>query len=149
MSDKRLDRELENRNTRKRTQHWTRPETLPSPNPVDGYTFHWVRVATMGQADPTNVSSKLREGWTPCKAADHPEIMLVSIENERFAENVVMGGLMLCKAPVELVEERNDYYGQLANSQMTSVDNNLMRESDPRMPIFNDRKTKVTFGSGN
>jgi len=103
----------------------------------------------MGQADPTNVSSKLREGWTPCKAADHPEIMLVSIENERFAENVVMGGLMLCKAPVELVEERNDYYGQLANSQMTSVDNNLMRESDPRMPIFNDRKTKVTFGSGN
>ena len=73
---------------------------------------------------------------------------MVTIENERFADNVVIGGLMLCKAPTELVEERNDYYTTQTRSQMNAVDNNLMRENDPRMPLFNDRKTKVTFGNG-
>jgi len=105
-------------------------------------------VSTQGQVDATNVSSKIREGWEPVKASDHPEITMVSVENERFKDNVVIGGLMLCKAPIEMVEERNDYYNQQAKSQMESVDNNLMRENDPRMPLFNERKTKVTFGKG-
>ncbi len=73
---------------------------------------------------------------------------MVAIEQDGFKDNVVIGGLMLCKAPVELVEERNEYYSGQAKAQMNSVDNNLMRESDPRMPIFNDRKTNVTFGKG-
>ena len=82
------------------------------------------------------------------KAVDHPEIELVSIENERFKDNVIMGGLMLCRAPVELVQERTEYYQKVTDSQMQSVDNNLMRESDPRMPLFNNRKSEVTFGKG-
>ena len=121
---------------------------LPSPNPESGYEFHWVRVSTQGQVDATNVSSKLREGWEPVKASDHPEITMVTIENERFKDNVVIGGLMLCKAPVELVEERNKYYTDQSTAQMNSVDNNLMRENDPRMPLFNERKSKVSFGNG-
>ena len=59
-----------------------------------------------------------------------------------------MGGLMLCRAPVELVQERTEYYQKVTDSQMQSVDNNLMRESDPRMPLFNNRKSEVTFGKG-
>jgi len=82
------------------------------------------------------------------KASDHPEITMVTVENERFADNVVIGGLMLCKAPVELVEDRTDYFNQQSKAQMQSVDNNFMRENDPRMPLFSERKTKVTFGSG-
>jgi len=82
------------------------------------------------------------------KAADHPEITMVTIENDRFKDNVVIGGLMLCKAPKELVEERTDYYSGQTKAQIESVDNNLMRENDPRMPLFHERKTKVTFGSG-
>ncbi len=121
---------------------------LPSPNPEPGYGFRWIRVSSLGNTDATNVSSKLREGWEPVKASDHPEITLVTIENDRFKDNIVIGGLMLCKAPEELVEERNDYYKTQTRSQMQSVDNNLMRENDPRMPLFNDRKTKVTFGNG-
>ena len=101
-----------------------------------------------GQVDAMNVSSKIREGWEPVKASDHPEITLVSVENERFKDNVVVGGLMLCKAPQEMVDERNDYYRQQSTAQIKSVDNNLMRENDPRMPLFNDRKSKVTFGKG-
>ena len=74
---------------------------------------------------------------------------MVTVEQERFKDNVVIGGLMLCKAPEELVDERNAYFSKQADAQIQSVDNNLMRENDPRMPLFNDRKTKVTFGKGN
>jgi hypothetical protein len=148
MVDNRIDRELEKRERTPRKQAWRRPELLPSPNPEPGYTFHWVRVSTRGQADAINVSSKLREGWEPVRAVDHPEIFLSSIENERFKDNVVVGGLLLCKAPVELVRERNEYYNNQTKSQMIAVDNNLMRENDPRMPLFSERKTTVTFGKG-
>ena len=148
MAENRIKRDLETREQTTRKRSWQRPELLPSPEPEDGYKFHWVRVSTQGQVDAMNVSSKIREGWEPVKASDHPEITMVSVENERFKDNVVIGGLMLCKAPVEMVEERNDYYNQQARSQMESVDNYLMRENDPRMPLFNERKTKVTFGKG-
>jgi hypothetical protein len=148
MATNRIDRELETQEKTIRKKAWTRPEVLPSPNPEPGYEFHWVRISTQGQVDATNVSSKLREGWEPCKAQDHPEITMVTVENERFAENVVIGGLMLCKAPAELVEERSSHYQQQTDAQMHSVDNSLMRENDPRMPLFNNRQTKVTFGNG-
>ena len=148
MAENRLNRELNTREKETRKRSWRRPETLPAPEPQDGWGFKWVRVATRGNADPTNVTSKLRQGWEPCKASDHPEIEMATVENERFKDNIVIGGLMLCKAPQELVDERNGYYQEQSNSQMRSVDNNLMRESDPRMPIFNDRRSKVTFGKG-
>jgi hypothetical protein len=148
MAQNRIDRELKTQEKTTRKKAWTRPEVLPSPNPEPGYEFHWVRISTQGQVDATNVSSKLREGWEPCKAQDHPEITMVTVENERFAENVVIGGLMLCKAPSELIEERSSHYQQQTDAQMHSVDNSLMRENDPRMPLFNNRQTKVTFGNG-
>ena len=148
MAENRINRELDTRERKVRKKAWTRPEVLPSPNPEPGYDFHWVRVSTQGQVDATNVSSKLREGWEPVKATDHPEITIVAIEQERFKDNIVICGLMLCKAPKEMIEERNAYYNDQAQAQMTSVDNSLMRENDPRMPLFNERKTKVTFGKG-
>ena len=148
MSQNRQNRELETRETTVRKKSWVRPEVLPTPNPEEGYRFHWVRISTRGEADPMNVSGKLREGWEPVKASDHPEIFLAGIESDRFKDNIVVGGLLLCKAPVEMVEERNDFYTQQAEAQIRSVDNNFMRENDPRMPLFNERKTKVTFGKG-
>lgn len=148
MSQNRTNRDLETREVTARKKSWTRPEVLPTPNPEEGYKFHWVRISTRGEADPMNVSGKLREGWEPVRASDHPEIFLAGVESDRFKDNIVVGGLLLCKAPIEMVEERNDYYTQQAEAQIRSVDNNFMRENDPRMPLFNDRKTKVTFGRG-
>mgnify|MGYP003646673973 CR=1 FL=1 len=148
MVENRLDRELETRERKTRKKAWQRPEVLPSPTPEPGYVFHWVRVSTQGQIDPTNVSSKLREGWEPVKAVDHPEITIVTIEQEKFKDNVVIGGLLLCKAPTEMVEDRTEHFTEQASNQIKSVDNNLMRENDPRMPLFNERKSKVTFGKG-
>ena len=148
MADNRTNREHTTREKDRRLRTWQHPEVLPSPDPQRGYRYHCVRVSTQGQLDATNVSSKLREGWEPVKASDHPEITMVSVEQDRFKDNVVIGGLLLCKAPEELVDERSDYYNQQARSQMESVDNNLMRENDPRMPLFNERKTRVSFGNG-
>ena len=149
MAANRLDRELQTREKTVRKKAWSRPTVLPDPIPQEGYKFHWVRVSTMGQPDSTNVSSKLREGWEPVRAEDHPEIFSDAVADARFKDNVIVGGLMLCKAPIELVKERTEYYENLTESQMRSVDQGLMRENDPRMPLFNDRKTKVTFGKGN
>ena len=148
MSESREKRDNSTRETVVRKKAWTPPETLPSPNPEEGYTFRWVRVSSLGQVDATNVSAKLREGWEPVRAKDHAEITLVSIEQERFKDNIVIGGLMLCKAPNEMIGERNAYYLNQAKQQMQSVDNNLMRENDPRMPLFNNRKSEVSFGTG-
>lgn len=149
MAENRLNRELQTREKTARKRSWTRPETLPSPLPQDGWNFHWVRISTRGEADAMNFSSKLREGWEPCKAVDHPEIQLMIVENDRYKDNIVIGGLMLCKAPSEMVEDRDEHYQAQTESQMRSVDHSFMRENDPRMPLFNERKTKVTFGKGN
>lgn len=148
MAENRINRELETREKTVRRRAWQRPEVLPSPNPEPGYEFRWIRVSTRGQVDATNVSSKLQEGWEPVRAADHPEITVISVGNDKFADNIVIGGLMLCKTPTELVEDRNEWFANQSRAQMQSVDNNFMRENDPRMPLFNERKTKVTFGRG-
>jgi hypothetical protein len=148
MSTNRTNRELETRETEVRKKSWVRPEVLPSPHPEPGYKFRWIRISTRGEADPMNVSSMLRQMWEPVKAADHPEIFLANVESDRFKDNIVIGGLMLCKAPEEAVDERNDFYLNQAEAQIRSVDQNFMRENDPRMPLFNERKTKVSFGRG-
>ena len=94
MSKQRQNREFETREKTIRKQAWKRPTVLPDPTPQAGYTFHWVRVSTMGQPDSTNVSSKLREGWEPVRAEDHPEIFSDAVADARFKDNVIVGGLM-------------------------------------------------------
>ena len=149
LADNRTNRELDTRAKDERPRSWAPPTLLPDPTPEPGYGFRWIRVTTMGQSDPRNVSSKLREGWEPVRASDHPEIsMYIDNDNERYKDNIVVGGLMLCKTPTELVKQRDKFYQDQADAQMRSVDNNLMRESDPRMPIFSERKSSVSFGRG-
>jgi hypothetical protein len=148
MAENKLPREQTTRENRVRERSWKRPGILPNPNPEPGFDFHWVRVSTRGEMDATNVTSKFGEGWEPVKASDHPEIQVFHAENDRFKDAIVIGGLMLCKTPSEFVEDRNDHFRAQADAQMNSVDNNFMRESDPRMPLFSERRSKVTFGSG-
>ena len=127
---------------------YTPSSTLPDPTPEPGYTFRWIATHVLGQADPTNVSRKMRDGYEPVKAVDHPEMMVAG--NEKTG-NIEIGGLMLCKFPTERAIAMSDYYNGQAQNQMDSVDNNFMRQNDPRMPLFADRKSTVTrggFGKG-
>ena len=127
---------------------YTPSSTLPDPTPEPGYTFRWIATHVLGQTDPTNVSRKMRDGYEPVKAVDHPEMMVAG--NEKTG-NIEIGGLMLCKIPTERANAMSDYYNGQAQNQMDSVDNNFMRQNDPRMPLFADRKSTVTrggFGKG-
>ena len=145
----RESRAVSNREADERPKRWMPPQLLPDPNPEPGYAFRWIRVSTLGTNDPGNVSSKLREGWEPVKASDHPEVHVYGESNAKFPDSIMVGGLMLCKTPAEFVVQRNAYYQGQADGQMQSVDNSYMRENDPRMPLFRERQSKVTFGNGN
>ncbi len=144
----RQPRELDTREKMERPKHWMPPQLLPDPTPEPGYAYRWIRISSLGKDDATNISGKLREGWEPVRAADHPEIRLFGSSNPKFPDCVEVGGLLLCKTPVEFTEQRNDYYRKQAEAQMSSVDNTYMRENDPRMPMFKERSSKVTFGKG-
>lgn len=144
----RAPRELETREKMERPKQWMPPQLLPDPTPEPGYAYRWIRIASLGKDDATNISGKLREGWEPVKASDHPEIRLFGSNNVRFPDSVEVGGLLLCKTPVEFTDQRNAYYRNQAEAQMNSVDNTYMRENDPRMPMFKERKSTVTFGKG-
>ena len=144
----RTAREADTRQVMQRPEAWRPPEVLPSPDPRPGWSHRWVRTSTMGTADPSNISSKLREGYEPCKADDYPELMMHATTEGRFKGNVEVGGLLLCRIPEEFLKQRMEYYSNQNKAQMDSVDNNFLRESDPRMPLFSEKKTKVTFGSG-
>jgi hypothetical protein len=147
-NQKRESREVESRAELERPKRWMPPSLLPDPEPEAGYSFRWIRLSTLNSPDPVNISSKLREGWEPVKASDQPKLRLISNPNGRFPDGIEVGGLLLCKTPVEFTQQRDEYYQEQANAQMSSVDNTYMRESDPRMPMFKERSTKVTFGSG-
>lgn len=148
MAENRLSRELENREAATRKKTWAPPQTLPSPTPQPGWVYRWIRTSMMGQMDPTNTSAKLREGWEPVKAEDHPELMMQADPNSRFKGNIEIGGLLLCKAPEELMKQREEYYRQQTQSQIESVDNNFLRTEDKRMPLFNERRSSTSFGKG-
>jgi len=139
----RIPRELETREKETRIDYKP-PSVLPDPTPDPDYGYRWIATHVFSQANPSHVSKQIREGWEPVRAEDHPELMLPANANG----NVEMGGLMLCRMPKEKINARNEYYQRQAEGWMQSVDNNLMRQSDPRMPLFNERKSTTSFGKG-
>ncbi len=147
--NKRLSRDLRKReNTVTRNTHWTPANTLPVPQKEDGMEYRWVRQSALGTADPTNVSKKRREGWEPCRLEDYPELQL-SVDNETKNSGLIeVGGLFLAKMPLEMVKQRNEYYSNINNQQIESVDNSFMKQNDPRMPLYSEKNTKVSFGKG-
>ena len=144
----RKGREADTRAKTQRPTTWKAPEVLPSPEARPGWKHRWIRVSTLGTADPSNISSKLREGYEPCKAEDYPELMLHASTEGRFKGAIEVGGLLLCRIPEEFMEQRADYYAQQNKAQVESVDNNFLRQSDARMPLFAEKQSKVSFGSG-
>ena len=144
----RVSREVATRATAERPKQWAPPELLPEPDKQAGYAYRWIRVSMLNQADPRNLSAKMREGWEPVAIEEQPKFKLLLDPNSRFKDNIEIGGLLLCKAPEEFVDQRSEYYRNQTQSQTEAVDNNLMRQSDPRMPLFKERKSTSSFGKG-
>lgn len=149
MAENRLTRELDKRTAVERPTHWAPPELLPEPDRQAGFAYRWIRVASLNQSDPRNLSAKLREGWEPVRIEEQPKFQMLVDPNSRYKDNIEIGGLLLCKTPVEFVEQRNKYYSSQASAQMEAVENTLMRQSDPRAPLFNEQRTETSrFGKG-
>jgi hypothetical protein len=148
MTTNKLSREVQTRAATERPQQWAPAELLPEPIKMEGYKYHWVRISTLGAADPRNLSAKLREKWEPVPIEEQPEMQLLVDPNSRFKDNIEIGGLLLCKTPEEFVEQRNNFYAKQTQDQTEAVDNNLMRQSDPRMPLFAEKKSSSSFGKG-
>lgn len=131
-----------------RPQQWQPANTLPTPEPQEGYLFRWIRKSSLGTNDPTNVSRKLREGWETCRLQDHDELRLMVDTDAKESDLVEVGGLILCKMPEEMVSQRNAYYARNNRAQIESVDNSFLKENDDRMPLISEKKSSVSFGNG-
>lgn len=148
MAENRLTRELETRAVAERPKQWMQAELLPEPDKNPDYAYRWIRVSMLNTADPRNLSSKLREGWEPVPLEEQPKFRLLADPNSRFRDNIEIGGLLLCKTPKDFVRQRNEFFAKQTQSQTEAVDNNLMRQSDARMPIFKEGKSSTSFGKG-
>jgi hypothetical protein len=146
MSDARQPRSTQTREKDSRRKPWAPPSRLDAPKAPDGYTHRWIRTALRGDEDKMNVHSKLREGWEPVRADEYPGFDYAVIDEGRHAGVIGNGGLMLARIPEETAQERNEYYGGRTREQMTAVDQDLMKEQHPSMPISNERQSRVTFG---
>lgn len=148
MAQDRTPREVQTRKAEERPMQWKPADLLPEPTRQDGWEYKWIRKSMAGVSDPTNMSRSMREGWEPCRLEDHPELMLAVDVDAKNSGLVEVGGLILCKIPKEMWEQRTAYYLAQANGQMESVDAQLDSQNDPRMPMFRERDSKVTFGNG-
>jgi hypothetical protein len=148
----RNSRSAETRASQTRRTPWKPPSMLDAPEAPAGYQFRWIREATRGQDDKSNMSKRIREGYEPVRAEDYPEFEAPTIDSGSNIGVIGVGGLILAKVPVETANERTAYFQNQAKSAMDGVDHNFMRESDGRMPLRDgdsQRSSKVAFGSKN
>jgi len=142
----RTPRESQSRQKTGRKKPWAPPSMLEAPPAPAGYVHRWIRTGIRGEDDKNNVYARLREGWEPVRADEYPDFDAPVIEDGRHAGVIGTGGLMLARIPEETVQERTEYYRDQTRDQMRAVDENLMREQHPSMPIQSDRQSRVTFG---
>ena len=138
------------RETRKK--QWMPPSSLDAPPAPKGFKHRWIRTETMGQDDTGNVSKKLREGWEFVRAeeiknelGDHDYPV---IQSGQYQGLIGVGGLVLARIPQEIVESRKQYFQQVTADQVKAVDQDILREQRPEMPINVNRQSRVTFGGG-
>lgn len=130
-----------------RRQPWRPPSRLDAPEPPDGYHYRWIRAEVMGQEDKKNVASRMREGYEPVRLEELGDFDAPTVDDGAMKGVVSVGGLLLAKIPKEIVDERNKYFRQQTEDQQEAVDNNLLREQHPSMPIDNpNRQSRVSFG---
>lgn len=151
MTTNRISREATNRANNTRRKPWQPPAKLDAPPAPDGFEHRWIRTQLRGEDDKANVFSRMREGWEPVRADEYgAEAAKYPVIEEGKNKGIIgVGGLMLARIPAETVQERTEYFREQTRNQMTAVDENLMREQHPSMPIHKpDRQSRVTFGKG-
>lgn len=139
-------RSTDTREKTARRRPWAPPSSLDAPPAPEGFVHRWIRASVMGFDDKKNLSARVREGFELVRADEYPDFEAPTIQDGRHAGVIGVGGLMLARFPLETRDERNAYYGKRTQDQIKAVDNDLMREQHPSMPISNERQSRVTFG---
>ena len=149
MSEQPIDRTTRAATTRQKSERpvaWKPPSLLDAPDAPDGFVHRWIRAEMLGHDDKPNFTKRLREGYEPVRADEYPNFECAVIEDGKYKGVIGVGGLILARLPVEVAESRKDYFAQKTSQQMTAVDNDLMREQHPSMPISRERSSRVAFG---
>ena len=125
---------------------WTPPSSLDAPPAPDGYHHRWIRSETMGFDDTKNMSGKLRSGYELVRSDEYPETDYPTINDGKYQGVIGVGGLLLARISTELVQSRKEYFDNLTRQKDEAIENDLLKEQHPGMPIDHDRQTRVTFG---
>ena len=146
----RSPRTAQTREKTSRNKPWRPPSQLDAPDPPEGFVHRWIRESVMGVDDKKNLSARLREGFDLVRAEEYPDFEAPTVQDGKHAGVIGVGGLVLARFPIDTREQRNAHYRNATRDQMTAVDNDLMREQHPSMPISKpERQSRVTFGSNN
>ena len=130
----------------KRPTTWTPPSSLDAPPAPDGFRHRWIRAETMGFDDSQNMSGKIRSGWELVRADQYPGTDYPTVKDGKYAGVIGVGGLLLARIPEEIAKAREEYFRKQTEARDEAVNNDLMKEQHPSMPIDSERQTRVTFG---
>ena len=146
---KKSPRKIETREKAARTRGWVPPSSLEAPEPPEGFHHRWIRYEFRGEQDEKNVMARLRSGYEFVMLSEYPDrVDLPSITDGKYKGVIGVGGLILMRCPLETKEDRDKYFSSLTTDQQASVENDLMKEEHPSMPIAKERQSRVTFGGG-
>ena len=125
---------------------WTPPSSLDAPPAPDGYHHRWIRAESMGFDDTKNMTGKLRSGYELVRADEYPDTDYPAIDTGKYKGVIGVGGLLLARISLELVKSRKEYFDNLTQQKDDAINDDLMKEQHPGMPIDIDRQSRVTFG---
>ena len=145
-NEKRTSRASQTRVKEERKKVWTPPSSLDAPPAPDGYKHRWLRAESMGFDDTSNMSAKLRSGYELVRADQYPDANYPTVQDGKYKGVSGVGGLLLARIPEEIVESRKEYFAKQTKDKVDAIENDLMKEQHPSMPINNERQTRVTFG---
>ena len=135
--------------TREKTSQkkvWTPPSSLDAPPAPDGFHHRWIRAETMGFDDSKNMAGRLRSGYELVRADAYPGSQYPTVTEGKYKGVIGVGGLLLAKVPIEIVKSREEYFNNMTQDANDAIENDLMKEQHPGMPINSERQSRVTFG---
>ena len=140
-------RKIETREIKARKRGWVPPSSLEAPEPPEGFHHRWVRAEFRGEQDEKNILGRLRSGYEFVNISEYPgRVDLPSIREGKYKGVIGVGGLLLMRCPIEVKEDRDKYFESLTDDQRKSIENDLMKEEQPSMPISKERQSRVEFG---
>jgi len=145
-NDKKTSRANQTRSKSERPKVWVPPSSLDAPPAPKGFRHRWIRAESVGFDDTKNISGKIRSGWELVRADEYEGSDYPVVKDGKYAGIIGVGGLLLARIPEELAKQRTEYFKRQTEARDEAVDNDLMREQHPSMPINIDRQTRVTFG---